>query len=95
MTTKIEGRFRTVREGLAREFQGDKSSMEELSEDTSSAGRGKYNERRRIALVVGELLSSDDKKTVEFQQHEMTLSPARVEYWIRVCVGLVEFSGTV
>jgi hypothetical protein len=32
------------------------------------------------------------KRTIEFRQHEGTLNTRQIESWIRVCVGLVEFS---
>ena len=32
------------------------------------------------------------KKTIEFRQHEGTLSPQKILDWINVCVGVVEFS---
>jgi len=36
--------------------------------------------------------SGSSKRTIEFRQHEGTLDPRRVENWIKVCVGLVEFA---
>jgi hypothetical protein len=95
MMKKICGMFRTVREGLARIFKGQKNTIEELFEDTSSPEKDMHHDKKRSALTISELRSYYDKKTVEFRQHEMTLSPIRVENWIRLCVGLVEFSDTI
>lgn len=95
MKERFQGRFRTIREGLGRIFKGQKNNLQELYEDTSPLGMNRYRERRRSAMAIGKLLSYDDDKTVEFRQHEMTLSAARVDHWICLCVGLVEFSDTI
>jgi hypothetical protein len=34
----------------------------------------------------------DPKRTCEFRQHESTLDPNRVYNWVKLCVGLVDFS---
>jgi hypothetical protein len=95
MTTKVINKLRTVRQGLARIFKGQEATIEELHKDTTPEVKGSYGETRRSAVTIGELLSLDEKKTVEFRQHEMTLDPMRVDHWIRLCVGIIEFSDTI
>jgi hypothetical protein len=51
--------------------------------------------RYGFAYKVWNLRSHFDwlsKRTIEFHQHEGTLNTRQIENWIRVCVGLVEFS---
>lgn len=63
-------------------------SSQKIVEDSSSL-RGALNFSN---------LSSDtgkSKNTVEFRQHTGTLDPQRVAHWLRLCVGLLEFSDTV
>jgi len=95
MTENVSNKLRTVSQGLARIFKGKRGAIEELHKVTSPAIKGPRGEHLRSAITIGELLSVDEKKTVEFRQHEMTLDPARVENWIRLCVGIIEFSDTI
>ena len=53
---------------------------------------GKYGDAGfdRSCYNLGNLFK--DRQTIEMRQHESTLSPERVENWIALCVGLMEFA---
>jgi hypothetical protein len=52
---------------------------------TKGTERSNYNLRNLF-------YTNEDNQTIEFREHESTLSPDRVGNWIGFCVGLIEFS---
>jgi len=49
----------------------------------------------KLNYNLSNLRGDEAKKTIEFRQHEGTLSPTSIENWIKVCVGILEFASAV
>jgi hypothetical protein len=70
--------------------QTEDDGIDELYGETVSDRGGHLGDRPALNLQnLTPLAKARPVKTVEFRQHEMTLDPERVGYWISTCRGLV------